>query len=395
VEHILWYDAHKLILKDIVKAENCYLYDSQGQRYIDFESGMWSTSLGHCHPRIVQAIKDQAGKISHTGYCYSSPIVEESAEEVLEIAGLAHGKCVFLSSGSEAVEFALKIIKIISGKPLLFALSDSYFGAYGSAGEKRKDEWFCIDWKECSTCSDSNECDLTCSHLSQIPFDKICGFAFEPGSSSGLVRFPPKQLVQNLANEVKHRNGFLIANEVTTGIGRTGEWYGFQHYGLQPDIIVMGKAIGNGYPVSAVAMSQDVVQRLTRNSFHYAQSHQNDPLGAAVALEVIRVIQEEQLIERGKKLGTHFIEELIQIARRNDTIKEVRGRGLMIAVEFRETKDDLLAAHVFNELLKRKFIVAKRPHLNVLRIDPSLTVQEEDIHNFLINFEQIIAGWVH
>jgi acetylornithine/N-succinyldiaminopimelate aminotransferase len=392
MEHILWYDAHKLILKDIVKGENCYLYNSQGHRYVDLESGMWSASLGHSHPRIVQAIKEQAEKISHTGYCYSNPIVEAAAKEVLDTIGFPHGKCVFLNSGSEAVEFAVKVAKTISKKPMMFALSDSYFGAYGSAGEKREDEWCCFEWKGCSTCSDIHECVHTCAPLSEIPFKKIGGFAFEPGSSSGLVRFPPKKLIQTLANEIQHSDGFLIANEVTTGIGRTGEWYGFQHYGLQPDIIAAGKALGNGYPVSAVAMSQKVVERLANSSFHYAQSHQNDPLGAAVAREVIRVIHEEHLIERGKKIGARFIRELIQLANRHDRIKEVRGRGLMIAIEFRETKNDSLASYVYDELLKRRFIVGKRPKVNVLRIDPSLTVQENDIHDFLINFEQILTN---
>ncbi len=115
-----------------------------------------------------------------------------------------------------------------------------------------------------------------------MPFEDIAGLIFEPGSASGLVKFPPHGLVQTLVGIIRQRGGLLVVDEVTTGLGRTGAWYGFEHYALQPDIVALGKALGNGYPVSAVAMTHDLADRLEQDGFHYVQSHQNDPLGCAI-----------------------------------------------------------------------------------------------------------------
>jgi acetylornithine aminotransferase len=377
MENILWYSGHELLIPDIVKAENCYLYDSAGKRYIDFESGVWCTSIGHCNPRINSVIKEQIGKISHTGYCYTSKLVEEAASEILDVIGFKDGKCVFLCSGSEAVEYGVRAAQNISGKPLMLTFTDSYFGAYGSAAQKLESEWYLFDW-------------LNNENVSQIPFEKIGGFLFEPGSSSGFVRFPPIELIQNIVNRIRDKNGLIIINEVTTGIGRTGKWFGHNHYNFQPDIVAMGKGLGNGYPVSATAFNKKVGDIVELNPIKYAQSHQNDPLGASVAREVVRIIKEEKLIERSKRLGEYFINELKNLARNYDTVKEIRGRGLMIAVEFNRNGESF-AAFVRLELLERGFIVAQRPGSNVLRIDPSLTVEESDIKEFLVTFKSIVS----
>ena len=389
MEHIIWCIGHELVLKDIVKAENCFLYDSKGKKYLDLESGVWCTSIGHSNPRINQVIKSQIDKISHTGYCYANPVIEESAKDILETLNFSEGKCVFLCSGSEAVEFGVRIAQCLSERPLLLTMTDSYFGAYGSASKRSEDEWYSFDWLKCSGCPSFEDCNPECDRLSGIPFDKIGGFLFEPGSSSGLVRFPPKKLIQNITQRVKENNGLLIINEVTTGLGRTGEWYGYQHYDLQPDIVALGKGLGNGYPVSVTAITQHVFEKLKNKPFKYSQSHQNDPLGATVAREVIRVIREEKLIERSKVIGNYFIDKLRQLAHRYSAIKEVRGRGLMIAVEF-SNSNSFLAALIQKELLNEGFIVASRPGANAIRIDPPLTIEEKDIASFINSFEQVL-----
>ncbi len=391
MEHILWCIGHELIIDDIVNAENSYLYDSSGKKYIDLESGMWCTSVGHSNPRIIEVIKDQAAKITHTGYCYANPVIEETAKEVLSILGFTGGKCVFLSSGSEAVEFGVQAAQKLLEKPLILTFTDSYFGAYGSANKKIENEWISFDWiKNCLVCPNSELCDLNCGQLKQIPFDKIGAFLFEPGSSSGLVRFPPKRLIRNICQMIKSNNGLLIINEITTGIGRTGEWFGYQHYDIHPDIVAIGKGIGNGYPVSITAITNNIANMLETKSFKYSQSHLNNPLGASVAKEVIQIIKEDNLIKRCKKIGIEFINKLNELKKRNDLIKEIRGRGLMIAVEINDDKNNSLTAFIYSELIKRGFIIARRPNLNVFRIDPALTVSENDINDFLYNFEKVL-----
>lgn len=374
MHNILWYNGHELVIPDIVKAENCYLYDSNGRKFIDFESGVWCTSVGHGNPRINAVLKQQIEKISHTGYCYSNRLVDETANEILNTLGFKNGKCVFLCSGSEAVEYGVRIVQNITDKQLILTFTDSYFGAYGSAAQKLESEWFLFDW-------------IGNQDFSEIPFGKIGGFLFEPGSSSGFVRFPPKDLIQNIVRKIREKDGYIVINEVTTGIGRTGKLFGYRHYDFEPDIIAAGKGIGNGYPVSVTAVNERVGGVLENNPIKYAQSHQNDPLGALVAGEVLRIIKDENLIERSKKLGEYFINELKRIAEQNDAIKEVRGRGLMIAVEFKEISSATAARE---KLLENGFIVAQRSASGVLRIDPSLTIEEEDIKEFLKVFEGLI-----
>lgn len=392
--HLLLCTGHQIVMNDIVKASNFYLYDSDNKKYIDFESGVWCTPLGHGHPRINQVIKNQVEDITHTGFCYLHPVIEESAQQILEVLGIINGKCVFLCSGSEAVEFGVQVARTISKKPLLLTMSDSYLGAYGTANKKPESEWILFDWMKCIGCSKYEDCDINCPRLSQIPFHQINGFVFEPGSSSGLVRFPPVKLVKNITHKIKENNGVILVNEVTTGVGRTGRWFGHQHYNLKPDIIALGKGLGNGYPVSVTALTQPVWELLETKPFKYSQSHQNDPLGAAIAKEVIQVIKEENLIEKCSILGSHFLSQLQQLQKNFSIIKDIRGRGLMMAIEFEDKDNVLLASTIQRRLLSNGFIVANRPGFNVIRIDPPLTVSKKDIDSFIENFLQVLTSLI-
>ncbi len=388
--HLLWYPGHELLLRDIVRAENCHLFDSQGRRYVDLESGVWCTSIGHGNPRVLQAIADQAARINHAGFSYSSGIVETTAQEILSLIGLEDGMCVFLCSGSEAVEYGVRVAQSVIARPLLMAMTDSYFGAYGSASRKQVDEWFCFDWLACAACQHSNECDERCDHWAAIPYHRIGGFLFEPGSSSGLVRFPPERLIRNIVRTIKENDGLVLVNEVTTGVGRTGKWFGYQHYGISPDIVALGKGIGNGYPVSVTALAPGVINRLGDRPVKYAQSHQNDPLGAAVVREVVRFIHEQGLIERSQTIAATLLSGLVSIKSRTDRIKEIRARGLMIALELEDGPDASLTIQTHRELVRRGFVLGRRPGVNVLRLDPALTIDSKDIEAFLRTLEDVL-----
>jgi acetylornithine aminotransferase len=368
INHFVWYPGHDLLLRDIVRAENCHLYDSEGKRYIDLESGVWCTSIGHGNPRILRAITEQSARIAHTGF-----------------------SCVFLCSGSEAVEYGVRIAQSVINRPLLMTMLDSYFGAYGSASKKQEDEWFCFDWSACAACPYAGECDERCEHWAAIPFDNIGGFLFEPGSSSGLVRFPPEKLIRNIVAVVKENDGLVLVNEVTTGIGRTGLWFGYQHYGIAPNIVALGKGIGNGYPVSVTAVAPGVIERLGDKPVKYAQSHQNDPLGSAVAREVVEVIKEEGLIERGKGIADILLTGLEGIKNRTGQIKEIRSRGLMVALELKDNPEASFTIRTHRELVRRGYVLGRRPGVNVLRLDPSLTIDQNDIEGFLETFEAVLT----
>lgn len=377
MEHIL--KSHEIFKTDFVRGQNCYLYDREGKRYVDFESGIWCTALGHNHPRVNQTIETQLKQIAHLGTRYPNFLAEEAALDILEAVGLEDGKCAFLSSGSEAVELGVQIVRRVTGKPMLLTFQNSFLGSYGSAGQKRLDEWYLFDW---------NDCD----RLDEIPFENIGGFVFEPGGSGiGFVKFPPKPLVQKIVRRVKQAGGLVAANEITTGMGRTGKWFGFQHYDIQPDLVSLGKGLGNGYPVSAVAMRREIAQRLEQDGFHYAQSHQNDPMGCSVAKEVIAIFREESWVERGEAKGKSFLEGLKQLEKKHAIVKEARGRGMVLALEFHSTPR-FSAASVCRALLEKGFLVGYYAAGNILRFDPSLTIEEADIAHLLECLDDILEG---
>src|SRR5512138_2326363 len=147
MDHIL--KCHEIFKTDFVRGQNCHLYDAEGRQYVDLESGIWCTALGHNHPRINRVMETQLKNLVHLGTRYPSFLAEEAALAVLEAVGIEDGKCTFLSSGSEAVEFGVQTIRRVTQKPLLLTFQNSYLAGYGSAGQKRLDEWYLLDWTAC------------------------------------------------------------------------------------------------------------------------------------------------------------------------------------------------------------------------------------------------------
>jgi len=375
--------GHMLKLPNIVDSEGAYLLDDRGNRYLDLESGVWCTPLGHKNARVNAAIARQSNSISHAGFCFSNDIVEEAAQSVLSITGLEGGKCVFLCSGSEVIELARQICKDITQKPVTMCLHDAYLGSYSSVIDRRNG-WHLFDWRECAACPDREDCKKECPKLKDIP-DDISEFIFEPGSASGFVRFPPASLIRNIVKIIRAQGGKIIVNDVTTGMGRTGEWFGYNHYRIEPDLVAIGKGLGNGYPVSALAINRETAGDLEQGTFKYVQSHQNDPLGAAVAREVITVLATDGLISRAAILGEKFLQEL-QTLTNSKHITEVRGRGLMFAVDFAERA---VGDRTYDQLLEMGYIVCNRG--GMFRIDPPLMIEEADFIGFVEEFRGLLA----
>ncbi len=378
MDHVLNLIGHKLLYEDIISADNCMLIDSKGNKYLDLESGVWCTSIGHSNPNVVKTITENVRKIMHCGYCYNTNQVEKTAQKILEITKHENGKCVFLCSGSEVVDLGISIANHIIDKPLLLTMKDSYLSAFGNFLLNDPPKWYKYNWIE-----EEN--------IENIPFNKIAAFIFEPGSSSGLVRFPPNNLIKNIADRIKQNGGIIIANEITTGIGRTGKWFGYYHYDIQPDMVAIGKGLGNGYPVSCLSLSSEIVNKTDLHSFHYSQSHQNDPLGAAIAYGVLTTIEQENLLELSIIKGQRIIACLTELKQKYGFIKEIRGRGLMIAIEFEDTKNGSVTTEIRNKLLEKRIILVKRPNHEVIRLDPSLTITEDNIYYFLETLENILV----
>ncbi|OFW67459.1 MAG: aminotransferase class III [Actinobacteria bacterium RBG_16_68_21] len=374
--------GHRLEVPEIVSSDGIYLTDSDGKRYMDLESGVWCTSVGHRNRRVNDAIRSQMEVLSHAGFCYSHPIVEEAAASVLSVCGLEDGSVVFLCSGSEGIDYARQVAKTITKRRLTLTLHDAYLGSFSSVIDRSSD-WFIIDWENCPSCPEGQR-RADCAHLGDIP-DEVAEFMFEPGSSSGQVRFAPVPLIQEIVGLVRGNGGKIIVNEVTTGVGRTGSWFGFDHYRISPDLIVIGKGIGNGYPVSAVVMNGTTTQELAATNFKYMQSHQNDPLGAAVVKEVIAIIRDEGLIERASVNGVLFLEALQGLAV-YPAVTAVRGRGMMFAIDLR---DAAASRDVFRALLQRGFIVCLRGA--TLRIDPPLMIDRDQFGSFIDALDEILS----
>lgn len=392
MSQVIGFPGYELLLPNIARAGNASLYDEDGTRYVDLESGVWCTSVGHCNKAVLDAICEQSGKLGHVGYSYLTPIVERAAERVLKLTGFEGGKCVLLCSGSEAIEYGMRVARMVAPKPTFLTMNDAYYGAYGDAHSRTGDAWFGLDWHGCLKCPHNEPCGEGCEYFAGIPFERIGGFLFEPGSSGGVVRFPPQKLINAIAARIKASDGLLIMNEVTTGIGRTGKWFGYEHYGLKPDIVAMGKGVGNGYPVSVAALSPGVIKRLGDTPVRYAQSHQNDAAGAAAVLAVLDYIESNNLLERCAGLSGLLSSGLEALRAKHPFIKDIRGRGLMFAVEFDSGVDPTLSERLHRMLVERGYILTHRPGHNVLRLDPCLTIEREDIDGFLDVFGELLAA---
>jgi len=194
--------------------------------------------------------------------------------------------------------------------------------------------------------------------------------------------------VEAVARRVQADGGFVVVNEVTTGVGRTGRWFGFQHYAVSPDAVALGKGIGGGYPVAVAAFAPRAAGRLTGPPA-YAQSHQNDPLGAAVLLAVIRTIEDEGLIERARAVGERLSAGLGRLVEAAPGIAAVRARGSMVAVDLAGGPETARAIH--RALLEAGFLVGLRPGTATLRIDPPLCVGESEIDGFLAEFKTVLS----
>ena len=348
---------------EISRSEGCYHFDINDNSYLDMESGVWCANLGFNNQRINKTITRQLAKTFHLGYQVNSSESEELASTLGSKLRMQGSKSVFLSSGSEAVDLSISIAQAVTGRETICKVEGSYLSAFGKARSGSSSRLVhSIKNNDFEKISSTN-------------FSEIAAFVFEPGTSWGKIQFPTKEFITTLVKKARNSGCLIISDEVTTGMGRTGRWFGFEHYRISPDMVVTGKALGNGYPVSGITVSGNLAAGLERNLFRYAQSHQNDPMGCAIALSVIKEIDRTDLVHKSEENGILFKSLLKTICLKHNEIKEIRGRGLMLAMEFSDA-DFAEKTHQF--LFENRIICGLKE--NVIRFMPPLIISHKLIH---------------
>ena len=388
------------------RGKGSWLWDVDGKRYLDCESGCWCTNLGHGNEDINQAAIKQMNQLLHTGTRFLANSTISASENLCKLIGEEYGKATFLNSGSESVEFAIHLAKLASRKKLIVSISGGYLGAYGTAskasGTTESDQVQKLPLIEISkNCIKIDQsppiCQEKCLDQSKELItdlrnnNNIACFVFESILVTGGVHKPCSSLVKAICSIVRDQGGYIIANEVTTGFGRTGKLFGYMHHDIKPDIIALGKALGNGFPVSAVFTTSVIEDKATKNGLVYAQSHQLDPFGAAIANAVISKFKHLVPVKNACKIGneiTNFLKEL-----KSPFFKEIRSYGLTIAIEIinnQQISSDQIIDRINDLLLKDGIIIGFSKRMKVLRILPPLIWSQEELNFFIHQFSKVI-----
>ncbi len=354
--------------KIISSSKDCYLYDSEGGEYIDFESGVWCTNIGHGNEQLIKEATKQLKKSIHHGYHFRNEQAENLSAKLQQLIGFEMGSSVFLSSGSESVNLSITLAKHVSGKKKILKIDNSFLSSYGYGQiSDENDSLVSVKYNDIES-------------ISKIDFKNIAALVLELGGASiQMVRFPSKEFIRQLIETCKQNNCLIIAEEVTTGMGRLGEWFGFQAYDFIPDMVVLGKGLGNGFPISALTINNKLATHFQEAPLRYAQSHQNDPFGCSIALETIKIIETDKLIERSRIIGSYFYNQLCNLKNNHPTkVKEIRACGCMLAIELAEAiNGELINQNLFESGLVVGF------KLNTFRFLPPLTIQESDIDKLI------------
>jgi len=374
------FGAHNYHPLDVVinKAQGVWVYDVDGKKYLDCLAAYSAVNQGHCHPRILNALKTQAEKVTLTSRAFRNDQLPLLYKELCELTG--YEKVLPMNSGAEAVETALKAarkwgynVKGIKKDEAEIIVCENNFAGRTisiisfSSTEQYKDGFGPITpgFKIISY-GDS-------AALEKAITPNTAAFIVEPIQGEGGVIVPPEGYLKRAFDICKKNNVLFIADEIQSGFGRSGKLFAYQYDNIKPDVVIIGKALSGGfYPVSAVLSRKDVLDVF--NPGDHGSTFGGNPLAAAIARESIKVLVEENLIENSYKLGEYFREKLRGIKSKH--IKEIRGKGLFIGVElYPEAK----GARRFCEALMGKGILCKETHDDVIRFAPPLVITKDEI----------------
>ncbi len=371
------YGAHNYHPLDVVidRAQGCWVYDVEGKKYLDCLAAYSAVNQGHCHPKILSALVEQAHKVTLTSRAFRNDQLPLLLQQLHELTGFE--MTLPMNSGAEAVETAVKAARkwghkvkgIADNKAEIIVCANNFHGRTVtivgfSTDEQYRDGFgpFTPGFKIIPY-GDASALRATIT-------PNTCAFLVEPIQGEAGIVIPPAGFLKEAAAICKQNRVLLIADEIQSGLGRTGKLFAYMHEGIRPDAVIIGKALSGGfYPVSAVLASKEIL-----GVFHpgdHGSTFGGNPLACAVARAALRVLIEEKLPERSAELGGYFLEKLRTL--RSSDLKEVRGRGLWIGMELHSL------ARPYCEALKEEGLLCKETHDRVIRIAPPLVITREEI----------------
>jgi acetylornithine/N-succinyldiaminopimelate aminotransferase len=339
--------------------------DVEGREYIDCVAGIASCNLGHCHPAVVNAIKAQAAELMHVTNLYYTEVQAVFSEHITSVSGME--RVFFCNSGTEAVEAALKLARRTTGKRDFVAAHNSFHGRTLGALSITAKEQFRAPFEP------------LIEHVSFVPYNDsealhsaitkdTAAVVLEPVQGEGGVNIPSDEYLKEVREVCDERDVLLILDEVQTGFGRTGEWFAYQLFGVKPDIITLGKAIANGFPMGAMLACGRAADGFQRGD--HASTFGGNPLACAAANATLNALEGERLVEASKKSGSYFLKKLQ--ATSLDFI-DLRGVGLMIGMEFEGRCSSIV------ERARKRGVLLNCTSERVLRFVPPLCITREQI----------------
>ncbi len=392
----------------ISKAEGVWVYDPEGNKYLDCLSAYSSQNTGHRHPEIIQALKEQADKVTLTSRAFHNDVMGPFLKKLCEVVGPHINDpsnigimALPMNTGTEAVETGLKVArawgyikkKIPKSEAQIIVCRNNFHGRsitivgistdisavryYGNFGPYTPG-FTIIPY------GDAEELE---NMILELGSEKIAGFIFEPIQGEAGVNVPPEGYIRKIREICTKYNILMIADEIQTGFGRTGELFACDHENVKPDMLLLGKALGGGiYPVSAVVTNKDIIGPDVIKPGTHGSTFGGNPIASAVGIKSLEIHVDEHLAQRAKENGTYFMEGLKKIIKKGPKVpvKEVRGKGLLMAIEFKVD-----ARHIVEEL-KDNGILAKDTHSTTIRFAPPLIITKEQIDWALKVIEKVL-----
>ena len=385
------YGAHNYHPLDVVidRAEGVWVYDVEGKKYLDCLSAYSAVNQGHVHPKILEALIEQSKKVTLTSRAFHNDQLPLLYKELTEMTG--YEMSLPMNSGAEAVETAIKLARKwayqVKGVPRhdaeIIVCEGNFHGRTTTVISFSSDPLYRDDFGPFTPgfvivpYGDSVE-------IERAITSNTAAVMLEPIQGEAGVIMPPEGYLKRVAEICRKNNVLFIADEIQTGLGRTGKLFACDHENVRPDIVVIGKALSGGfYPVSATLADRPIMGLLTPGE--HGSTFGGNPLGAAVARASLQVIREERLAERAEQLGTYFMEQLAEIP--SPHVKEVRGKGWLIGVEL---KPGAGGARRFCEALQERGILAKETHQHVIRFAPPLVIDQEAIDWALPSIREVL-----
>ncbi|HEY9421185.1 MAG TPA: ornithine--oxo-acid transaminase [Thermoanaerobaculia bacterium] len=385
------YDPLPVVLTE---AKGVWATDAQGRRYLDMMSAYSAVSLGHGHPRILNAMMEQASRLAVTSRAYHTELLGPFLERLVQITGL--DMALPMNTGAEAVETAIKAArrwgyrskKIAADRAEIIVADNNFHGRTTTIVGFSSDESYRRDFGPFS------------GGFRLVPFgdapaveaaitENTCAVLIEPIQGEAGIVVPPEGYLRELRAICDRRNVLLILDEVQSGLGRTGRWFAHQHEEIKPDGLILGKALGGGvYPVSAFVATRELMSVFNPGS--HGSTFGGNALAARIGLEALAVIEEEHLVERSAEMGRYLLDGLR--AMRSNIVKEVRGRGLWVGVE---VDPNVVSARAVCDALLENGVLSKDTHGTVLRFAPPLTISRDEIDWGMERIERVFARIVH